>query len=130
MLPASGIRQLCIFLAEAPDSPMRKFTAVDADIDAVFDVRAIFQQAHQELQLEKLPALLLPRKGRYGLRDYEKTFCADRNNGNDIFDLRGINRVEGCMVVVRPDQYVAHVLPLDAYRSLEEFFAGFMLEQS
>ena len=130
MLPSSGIRQLCDFLVDAPDSPVRKFTAAAAHIDAVFDVRAIFQQAHQELQLEKLPALLLPRKGCYGLRDYEKAFCADLKNGNDIFDLRGIKRVEGCMVVVRPDQYVAHVLPLNAYQPLVEFFAGFMLEQS
>ena len=130
MSPASGIRQLCDFLADAPESPVRKFTAANADIDTVFDVRAIFQQAHQELQLEKLPALLLPQKGRYRLRDYEKAFCADQTKGNDIFDLRAINRVEGCMVVVRPDQYVAHVLPLSAYRPLVEFFAGFMLEQS
>ena len=126
--PDSGIRQLCEFLAEAPDSPVRKFTAADADIDVVFDVRAIFQQTHQELQLDNLPALLLPAKGRYGLRDYEKAFCADPKTGNDIFDLRGINRVEGCMVVVRPDQYVAHVLPLNAHQLLAEFFAGFMLE--
>jgi len=31
------------------------------------------------------------------------------------------------MVVVRPDQYVAHVLPLDAYAQLAAFFDGFMV---
>jgi phenol 2-monooxygenase len=31
------------------------------------------------------------------------------------------------MVVVRPDQYVAHVLPLDARGELADFFAGFLL---
>jgi len=30
------------------------------------------------------------------------------------------------LVVVRPDQYVAHVLPLAAHRPLADFFAGFM----
>jgi phenol 2-monooxygenase len=30
------------------------------------------------------------------------------------------------MVVVRPDQYVAHVLPLDAHVELAAFFDGFM----
>ena len=30
------------------------------------------------------------------------------------------------MVVVRPDQYVAHILPLDAHRELAAFFDGFM----
>ncbi len=30
------------------------------------------------------------------------------------------------MVVVRPDQYVANVLPLDAFEALAGFFAGFL----
>jgi phenol 2-monooxygenase len=42
----------------------------------------------------------------------------------DIFDMRGINRDKGCMIVVRPDQYVANVLPLDAYEALAAYFAG------
>jgi phenol 2-monooxygenase len=76
-----------------------------------------------------MPAILLPLKGRYGLRDYEKMFCVDRKNGQDIFDMRGIDRA-GCMVIVRPDQYVAHVLPLDAHAELSTFFEGFMVPQA
>ena len=30
------------------------------------------------------------------------------------------------MVVVRPDQYTAHVLPLDAFDELSAFFAGIL----
>ena len=44
--------------------------------------------------------------------------------------MRGIDREAGCMVIVRPDQYVAHVLPLDGYEQLASFFDGFMLPQS
>jgi len=33
-------------------------------------------------------------------------------------------------VVVRPDQYVAHVLPLNAYAELSAFFGGFMLQKN
>ena len=40
--------------------------------------------------------------------------------------LRGIDRDKGCMVVVRPDQYIAHVLPLDGYGELAAFFAAFL----
>ena len=40
--------------------------------------------------------------------------------------LRGIDREQGCIVVVRPDQYVAHVLPLDARDELTAFFGGFL----
>jgi 2-polyprenyl-6-methoxyphenol hydroxylase-like FAD-dependent oxidoreductase len=126
----SGIRLLCDYLLQSPESPVCRFTPVGQDIDSVFDVRAIFQQGHRELALGELPVLLLPRKGRYELCDYEKAFCADLNSGEDIFELRGIDRSEGCMVVVRPDQYVAHVLPLHAYQTLSAFFSGFMLPQS
>jgi phenol 2-monooxygenase len=127
--PNSGIRALCDFLAVAQDSPVRKYTQTGEDIDSVIDVLAVFQQDHHELALQEMPFFLLPRKGRYGLRDYEKMFCADPKSGNDIFTLRGIDREGGCMVVVRPDQYVAHVLPLDGYEQLTAFFDGFMTRQ-
>ena len=108
---------------------MRRHTPAGDDIDAVVDVRAIFQQPHTGLALEAMPPFLLPGKGRYGLRDYEKIFCADARDDHDIFALRGIDRKRGCMVVVRPDQYVAHVLPLDGHEELAAFFDGFMTPQ-
>jgi phenol 2-monooxygenase (NADPH) len=125
--PKSAIGVLCSFLAEARDSPVRKFTPQDADIDSVIDVRAVFQQGHRELAIEAMSPFLLPPKGRYGLRDYEKMFCPDLNAAQDIFTLRGIDRTTGCLVIVRPDQYVAHVLPLDGYKQLASFFDGFMM---
>lgn len=54
-------------------------------------------------------------------------FCADHKGKGDIFEMRELDRDRGCMVVVRPDQYVAHVLPLDAYEELSEFFGNFLL---
>ena len=69
----------------------------------------------------------LPRKGTFGLVDYEKMFCLDPKAG-DIFDLRGVNRETGCIVVVRPDQYVAHVLPLHGHEALTDFFAGVLVD--
>jgi phenol 2-monooxygenase len=123
----SAIRALCSFLTEARESPVRRYTPVGADIDSVIDLRAVFQQDHRELAIEAMPSLLLPRKGRYGLLDYEKMFCPDLKSGHDVFDIRGIDRQAGCMVVVRPDQYVATVLPLDDFAALASFFDGFML---
>ena len=76
-----------------------------------------------------MPTLLLPTKGRLGLRDYDKVFCPAVKNGQDIFDVRGIDRAQGCLVVVRPDQYVAHVLPLAAHEELAAFFARFMVRK-
>jgi phenol 2-monooxygenase (NADPH) len=48
----------------------------------------------------------------------------------DIFDLRGIDRGAGALVVVRPDQYVALVLPLHGYDELTEFFGRFMKNET
>ena len=76
-----------------------------------------------------MPAVLLPRKGKFGLIDYEKMFCADPAAG-DIFELRSVNRETGCMVIVRPDQYVAHILPLEGYGALMSFLAGVLIERS
>jgi phenol 2-monooxygenase len=118
---------LMAFLHDAADSPVRRCTPADADIDSVIDVRGIYQQGHRALKVEALPAMLLPRKGRLGLVDYEKAYTPDLKNGADIFDLRGIDRAHGALVVVRPDQFVANVLPLDAHRDLARFFAAFLL---
>ena len=125
--PSSALKRLCAFLAEDSRSPVRRFTRPDADIDSVFDVRAVFQQDRLELSLEAMPPFLMPQKGRLGLRDYEKMFCPDLKSRQDVFDMRGIDRSEGCVVVVRPDQYVAHVHPLDAHGELAAFFEKFLI---
>ena len=121
------LHKLADFLAKSPDSPILRFTPAGADIDSVIDVRAIFQQGHRELKVEALPSILLPRKGRFGLIDYEKAYSPDLKNGPNVFDLRGIDRAKGAIVVVRPDQYVSTVLPLDAHGALTAFFEGFLL---
>ena len=128
---ASGqrLRKLADFLAESPNSPIRRFTPAGANIDSVIDVRAVFQQGHRDLKVEELPSILLPRKGRFGLIDYEKAYCPDLKNGPDIFELRRIDREKGAIVVVRPDQYVSNVLPLDAHDELTAFFGRFLLDR-
>jgi len=126
--PASSLSRLCRFLGESPESPIKRYSPLDADMDAVFDVRAVFQQSHHQLAVTTMPGLLFPPKGRYGLRDYEKAFCAVTDTAQNIYDLRGINREQGCLVVVRPDQYIAHVLPVTDTDGLAKFFAGFMLD--
>jgi phenol 2-monooxygenase (NADPH) len=116
----TALNALCEHLAKSPDSLLQLTAAPGDDTDTLFDLRAILQQAHRDLRLEDLPALLLPRTGRLGLIDYEKAFSSRAET--DIFDERGIDRERGALVVVRPDQYVAHILPLDAYAELNAFF--------
>ena len=40
----------------------------------------------------------------------------------------GIDLETGYVVVIRPDQYIGHILPLDAYDEVSTFFAAFMID--
>ncbi|MGH2890523.1 MAG: FAD-dependent monooxygenase [Solirubrobacteraceae bacterium] len=126
--PRERLADLCAWLAEDADSPVRRYTLPDEDVDAVIDTRAILQSPHRDVVLGDLPPLLLPHKGTLGLRDYEKVFSIDPRPGHDVFEMRGIDREHGCLVVVRPDQFVAHVLPLVAFGDISVFFASILLE--
>ncbi|MEC3860955.1 FAD-dependent monooxygenase [Mesobacterium sp. TK19101] len=123
----SAIHKLADWLETDPASPVVRHTRKVEDIDAIIDVRAVFQQTFDQLAYEDMPSLLRPKTGQLGLIDFEKVFCVDHKGLGDIFDMRGIDRDRGCMIVVRPDQYIANVLPLDAYGDLSAFFTGVLL---
>ena len=89
----------------------------------MIDTYAIFQQ--DDVSLPELPNYLWPAKGKYGLTDYEKIFHSQ--DGHDIYSLREINRKTGCVVIVRPDQHVATILPVTAHKELASFFDHFMI---
>jgi phenol 2-monooxygenase len=122
----SRLGKLCEFL-DSDASPIKRFTPAGADPDSVIDVRAVFQQGHRDLAVDEMPSVLLPRKGAFGLIDYEKIFCPDPT-ADDIFELRRVNRETGCMVIVRPDHYVSHVLPLHEHEALTDFFGGILID--
>lgn len=104
---------------------VERLTPVGADLDAVFDVKAIYPGRWEDVV--DVPSLFRPRSGPLGLTDLEKVFAAAPSTwtSSDIFAERGIG-AEGAVVVVRPDQYVAHVLPLSEPEGLERFLAGVM----
>ena len=123
----AALQRLADWLERDPASPVVKYTRRNEDVDGLIDLRAVFQQSFDGLADEDMPSLLRPTKGRLGLQDYEKVFCTDHKGLGDIFEMRGIDRAQGCMIVVRPDQYIALVLPLDGYGDLAGFFDGFLL---
>ena len=123
----SAVRQLSDWLTQSAHSPIVRYTRPGENIDSLLDVRAIFQQSHHELFVTSLPSLFFPAKGKFGLRDYEKAFCALSGDKRDVYTMRKINRESGCMLLVRPDQYVALMLPLNATAELAAFFDQFMI---
>jgi phenol 2-monooxygenase len=117
-------RTFCDYLAHDANSPILKHTPTGADIDAVISTCGVLQEPHHAIEFMSLPAILRPSKGKFQILDFEKAYCVNHGLNKDAFDSRGIDRDQGCMVVVRPDQYVAAVFPLDAYEELQQFFAG------
>ncbi|MFT4307217.1 MAG: FAD-dependent monooxygenase, partial [Microbacterium sp.] len=116
------------WVGTAADSPLRRHTPHGLALDAVFDVKAVYQQGFEDIDVTAVPAVFRPRNGTLGVTDWEKVFAAgpSRWNHSDIFEERGLSR-DGVVVVVRPDQYVAHVLPLTATEELAAFFAQHMV---
>ncbi|MBS8227187.1 FAD-dependent monooxygenase [Vannielia litorea] len=123
----SGLYDLANWLGGAPDSPVLRHTRKGEDIDAVIDLRGVLQSTFDQVSYEEVPAMLKPEKGPLGLQDHEKLFCVDHKGAGEIFEMRGVDRAQGCMVVVRPDQYVANVLPLTARQELSDFFSAILL---
>ncbi|GAA4369522.1 FAD-binding monooxygenase [Agromyces bauzanensis] len=115
---ASAVADLAEWLATAPGSPVTA-TPAGLDRDAWFDVKVIYQQDHTGVDLGQVPEVFLPKVGPFQLTDYEKVYAADP--ADDIFDQRGIDRA-GAVVLVRPDGYVANVLPVAATDELVAFF--------
>ncbi|MET4059477.1 phenol 2-monooxygenase [Arthrobacter sp. UYP6] len=116
---ASPVTELAQWLENSPESPLAA-TPEGADRDAWFDVLVIYQQDHTGIDLNAVPAVFKPQVGPFQLTDLAKVYGVDPKA--DIFEERGLNR-DGVIVVVRPDQYVANVLPLTATAELGEFFA-------
>jgi phenol 2-monooxygenase len=114
--------------ATAVEETLARFTPADADADAVFDVKAVYQQRYDEFEITDVPALFLPKSGPLQLTDWEKVYAAGSTvwTQADIFAERELSR-DGVVVVVRPDQYVAAVLPLEGEKELAQFLEGALL---
>ncbi|WP_173922875.1 FAD-binding monooxygenase [Agromyces sp. Marseille-P2726] len=123
----SALADWAQWVGTSDDSPVAQFTPPGADIDRVFDVKVVYQQRYEDVDLTRVPEIFLPRVGPFQVIDYEKVYAIDPKE-EDFFDARGIDR-GGCVVVVRPDQYVACILPLTAREELSEFFGRSMLSQ-
>ena len=107
-----------------PASPYVLYTPAGVDTDATFDTKVIYQQDYTEVEPGPVPDVFKPVKVPFGLIDVNQIFCA--GHGRDIFRERDISR-DGAIVVVRPDQYVAGIFPLDAHAEVAAFFAQHML---
>lgn len=112
------------WLDSDPRSPLSVYTTAGTDRDSIFDVKVIYQESHHDVEVTDIHHVFLPLVGPHQVTDYEKIYAARMDN--DIFEAREIDR-SGAIIFVRPDQYVANVLPLSVTNELTDFFAKNML---
>lgn len=113
-----------------PDSFLHRYTPADAPIDSVIEVLTIHSSPRREVELlEDFHEIFHPFRKDVGW-DYWKVFVDDdsyHEGHGQAYKNYDVDPVRGCMVVLRPDQYVSWIGELDDVADLERFFDGFML---
>ena len=112
-------------------SPLNTHVPQGDDPESLFDVKAIYPHDYTEIELTQVPDAFKPAGGPLGLVNVNNSFAQGTTwrTPADFYSERGISDT-GCVIVVRPDQYVANILPLTATDELAEFFRGFLLDRS
>ncbi|SDR97146.1 phenol 2-monooxygenase [Brevibacterium sandarakinum] len=124
---SSKVTELADWLNADPASPLVKYRRAGEDLDSLLELSVIYQQGHTEFSFPDVPTVFRPHVGEFDLEYVEKIYAT--LEGEDIFEERGISR-DGAVVVVRPDQYVSGIFPLDAHDEIGNFFDGvFVSEQ-
>ncbi|CZT43526.1 probable FAD monooxygenase [Rhynchosporium secalis] len=115
-----------------PKSFIRRFTPAEKKIDSLFDILTIHSAKRAETELHSFPDIFHPFDERDGW-DYWKVFVDDvsyHEGYGNAYENYGVDRKEGCLVVLRPDQYVAWVGALEDTEAIEQYFSGFMIAKS
>ena len=149
LLPANGTWRVIVFAGnlldttqreryedlgkalESPTSFLQKYTPKSTAADSVFEILTVHSAPRAKLELLSIPAVFHPFSEEYGW-DYSKVFVDDASyheGHSQAYDNYGIDRSRGCLVVIRPDQYVSWIGELEDLPDLERFFGAFMKVQ-
>lgn len=95
----------------------------------VADVLTIHSASRQQVEYLDFPELLRPFDEDLGW-DYDRIFVDEESyheGHGKAYDGYGVDKVKGCVVVVRPDQHTAWIGGLEDVDSLETYFANFLM---
>jgi len=102
-------------------------TPPGAAIDSVIEVLTIHSSKRTETELLRdFPDILHPFNKHTGW-DYDKVYVDDETyheGFGDAYVNYGVDKQRGCVVIVRPDQYVGWVGDLEEFDKLQQYFEG------
>lgn len=116
---------------QSSESFLRRFTPTGARYDSVIEVLTVHVAPRTAVSVLEFPEVCRPFHPTDGW-DYWKVFVDDESyheGHGQMYQNYGINPSEGCAVILRPDQYISYVGPMDAYENMNEFFSAFMIAQ-
>lgn len=120
------VHKFCAEL-DGPDSFLRGVTPLGAPIDSVIEVLTVHSSKRTGTELLRdFPDILHPFDKHNGW-DYNKVFVDDESyheGSGDAYKNYGVDKQYGCVVAVRPDQYVAWVGKLEDFGGLQKYFEG------
>jgi len=114
------------------DSFLKRFTPAGSKYDSVIEVLTVHAGPRTAVDVFDFPEVFRPYDETDGW-DYWKIFVDDESyheGHGEIYKTFGIDREKGCAIILRPDQYVSYVGPMDDYEALNKFFSAFMIPQS
>lgn len=110
-----------------PEGFLRKATPRGVPIDSVIEILTIHSSKRTETELLRdFPEVLHPFDEHSGW-DYNKVFVDDESyheGFGDAYRNYGVDKERGCVVAVRPDQYVGWIGELEEFSGLEKYFEG------
>jgi phenol 2-monooxygenase (NADPH) len=112
---------------DAEDSFLWRGKSPDAPIDSVVEILTIHSSKRTDTELLRdFPQVLHPFDQSTGW-NYDKVFVDDESyheGFGDAYQNYGVDNERGCVVVVRPDQYVAWIGDVDDFDGLQKYFEG------
>jgi phenol 2-monooxygenase len=119
------VQDFCQALAKE-SSFLHRVTPADASIDSIIEILTLHSTPRREVEFFDFPDLLHPFDAEKGW-DYNKVFVDDdsyHEGHGKAYEGYGVDAEKGCIVVLRPDQYVAFVGDVEDLAALDRYFGG------
>ena len=116
----------------SPDSFIRRMTPSERKIDGVIEILTIHSAKRTQVDLLSLPDILHPFDPKLGW-DYEKVFADDMSyheGHGEAYRNYGVDKERGCVIIVRPDQYVGWIGELEDIDEMDHYFSGILISHN
>lgn len=117
---------------EDKKSFINRFTPPGKMVDSVIEILTIHSAKRAETELHSFPDIFRPFSKKDGW-DYWKIYVDDESyheGHGHAYEKYGVDAKKGCVVILRPDQYVGWIGDLEDVEDMDQYFSGFMVPRS